>query len=103
MPIPRAPKPSRKPPPSLYRMLSVGPQELVIIGVLLLLLVVLGSSKFSSTAREVGQFLGGARRTVEDAKSALIPDEFDEARRAIKDFKSEALHGAEQDKRRRNA
>lgn len=87
-------------------MLSVGPQELVIVVVLLLLLIVLGSSKFSSTAREVGQFLGGARRTVEDAKSELIPDEVEEARRAIKGFKAEALHGAEQDeqdKRRHNA
>ena len=33
--IPRTSKPSRKPPPSEYRMLGVGPQELVIVGVLL--------------------------------------------------------------------
>jgi Sec-independent protein translocase protein TatA len=82
-------------------MISVGPQELAIVGVLLLLLVVFSSSKFANTAREVGQFLGGARRTVEDAKSELIPEEVDDARRAIKNFKTEALYGAEQDKRRR--
>jgi hypothetical protein len=33
--IPRTSKPSVKPPPSEYRMLGVGPQELVIVGVLL--------------------------------------------------------------------
>jgi Sec-independent protein translocase protein TatA len=82
-------------------MLSVGPQELVILGVLLLLLFVLGSSKFSSTAREVGQFLGGARRTVEDAKSELVPEEVKEAQDAIKDLRSEALYGAQRDKQRR--
>jgi Sec-independent protein translocase protein TatA len=84
-------------------MLGVGPQELMILGVLLLLLVVFGSSKFSNAAREVGQFVGGARRTVEEAKSELVPDEVEEARRAIKDFHSEAIHGGEQDKRRRKA
>jgi Sec-independent protein translocase protein TatA len=80
-------------------MLSVGPQELLIVGVLLLLLVVFGSGKFANTAREVGQFIGGAKRTVEDAKSELVPEEVDQARRAIKDFKSEALYGAERDER----
>jgi Sec-independent protein translocase protein TatA len=84
-------------------MISVGPQELVIVGVLLLVLVVFGSGKFASAAREVGQFIGGAKRTVEEVKSELIPEEVDEARRAIKDFKTEALYGAEQDKRRRKA
>ncbi len=84
-------------------MLSVGPQELLIVGVLLLLLVVFGSNAFVNTAREVGQFLGGARRTGDDVKSELIPEEVDETRRAIKDFKTEALYGAEQDKRRRKA
>jgi Sec-independent protein translocase protein TatA len=79
-------------------MLGVGPQELMILGVLLLLLIVFGSDTFVNTARGVGKFLGGARRTVEDAKAELVPDEVEEARRAIKDFKDEALHGAEQDK-----
>jgi Sec-independent protein translocase protein TatA len=84
-------------------MLSVSPQGLVIVEVLLLFLVVLGSSKLASMAREVVHFLGGARRTVEDVKSELIPEEIGEARRAIKDSKTEALYGAEQDKRRRKA
>ena len=82
-------------------MLSVGPQEFVILGVLILFLIVFGSAKFSSTARDLGQLLGGTKRTVEEAKSDLIPDEVKEARAAIKDLKSEALHGAEHDTRRR--
>jgi Sec-independent protein translocase protein TatA len=81
-------------------MLSVGPQELVILGVLLLFLIVFGSAKFSSTARDLGQLLGGTKRTVEEAKSDLIPEEVEHAREAMKDLKSEALYGAQQDKRR---
>jgi Sec-independent protein translocase protein TatA len=56
-------------------MLSVGPQEFVILGVLLLLLIVFGSAKFSSTARDLGHLLGSTKRTVEEAKSDLIPGE----------------------------
>jgi Sec-independent protein translocase protein TatA len=81
-------------------MLSVGPQELGVLGGLLLLLIVFGSSRFSSTARDVGQLLGGTKRTVEDVKSDLIPEEVDQARKAIKDLKAEALYGADQDKQR---
>jgi Sec-independent protein translocase protein TatA len=82
-------------------VISVGPQELAIFGVLLLLLIVFGSAKFSSTARNVGQIIGGTKRTVEEAKSDLIPEEVKEARDALKDLKSEALYGAQQDKERR--
>ena len=65
------------------------------------MLIVFGSSRFSSTARDLGQLLGGTKRTVEEAKSDLIPEEVKEAQDAIKDFKSEALYGAQQDKQRR--
>jgi Sec-independent protein translocase protein TatA len=82
-------------------MLSVGPQELAVLGVLLLFLIVFGSTKFSRTARQVGHLFGGTKRTVEEAKSDLIPEEVDHARKAIKDLKSEALYGAHKDKRRR--
>ena len=82
-------------------MLSVGPQELAVLGVLILFLIVFGSAKFSRTARDLGQLLGGTKRTVEEAKSDLIPEEVKEARDAIKDLKSEALYGAKQDKQRR--
>jgi Sec-independent protein translocase protein TatA len=82
-------------------MLSVGPQEFVILGVLILFLIVFGSAKFSSTARDLGQLLGGTKRTVEEAKSDLIPEEVAEARKALKDLKAEALYRADQDKQRR--
>jgi Sec-independent protein translocase protein TatA len=82
-------------------MLSVDSQEVAVLGGLLLLLVVFGSAKFSSTARDLGQRLGGTKRTVEDVKSDLIPEEVAEARTAIKDLKAEALYGADQDKQRR--
>jgi Sec-independent protein translocase protein TatA len=82
-------------------MLSIGPQELAVFGVVLLFLIVFGSSKFSSTARNIGQILGGTKRSVEEAKSDLIPEEIKEARDTIKDLKTDALHGAERDKGRR--
>jgi Sec-independent protein translocase protein TatA len=69
----------------------------VILGALLLFLVIFGSGKFSSAARDLGQLLGGAKRTVEDVKSELIPEEANEARRAIDDFKTELGSGAERD------
>jgi Sec-independent protein translocase protein TatA len=79
-------------------MLSVGPHELAVLGVLLLFVIVFGSAKFSSTARDLGKLLGGTKRTVEEAKSDLIPEEVNEAREAIKDLKSDALYGAQRDK-----
>jgi Sec-independent protein translocase protein TatA len=82
-------------------MLSVGPQEAAVLGVLLLFLIVFGSAKFSSTARDLGQLLGGTKRTVEETKSDLIPEEVDQARKAIKNLKAEALYDAQQDKQRR--
>ena len=81
-------------------MLSIGPQELAVVGVVLLFLILFGSEKFSSTARDLGQLLGGTKRTVEEAKSDLMPEEIKEARDTIKDLKTEALDGAEQDTRR---
>jgi Sec-independent protein translocase protein TatA len=82
-------------------MLSIGPQELAVFGVVLLFLIVFGSAKFSRTARNLGHLFGGTKRTVEEAKADLIPEEVKEARNTIKDFKTDALHGAERDKGRR--
>ena len=82
-------------------MISVGPQELAVLGGLLLFLLVFGSAKFSSTARDLGHLLGGTKRTVEEAKSDLIPEEVKEARDALKDIKTEALYGAQREKQRR--
>jgi len=82
-------------------MLSVGPQELAVFGVVLLFLIIFGSDKFSSTARNVGQILGGTKHTVEEAKADVIPEEVKEAKDTIKDLKTDALHGTERDKQRR--
>jgi Sec-independent protein translocase protein TatA len=81
-------------------MLSVGPQELVVLGGLLLFLIVFGSATFSRTAHDLGQLLGGTKRTVEEVKSDLIPEDVKEARDAIKDFKTEAHYRAQQGKQR---
>ena len=64
-------------------------------------MIVFGSAKFSSTARNLGQLLGGTKRTVEEAKSDLIPEQVKEARDALKDIKTEALYGAQREKQRR--
>ena len=64
-------------------------------------MLVFGSAKFSSTARNLGHLLGGTKRTVEDAKSDLIPEQVKEARDALKDIKTEALYGAQREKQRR--
>ena len=83
-------------------MLGIGPQELAVVGVVLLFLIAFGSEKFSSTARNLGQLIGGTKRTVEEAKSDLIPDEIKEAKDTIKDFKkSDTLDGAQRYKDRR--
>jgi Sec-independent protein translocase protein TatA len=82
-------------------MLSIGPQELAVVGVVLLFLILFGSEKFSRTARDLGQLIGGTKRTVKEAKSDLIPEEIEEAKDTIKKIKTEALHAAERDKGRR--
>ena len=68
-------------------MFGVGPQELLIIG--LLFLVVFGPARATSMARDFGRFVSGAQRTVEDFKDELVPEEVDEARQEVKEFKKE--------------
>jgi TatA/E family protein of Tat protein translocase len=66
-------------------MFGIGPQELIIIG--LLVLVVFGPSRAAGMARDLGRFISEARSSVEEFKDELVPDEVDEARHAIKDLK----------------
>ncbi len=68
-------------------MFGIGPQELLIIG--LLILVVFGPSKAAGMARDLGRFVNGASRTVEEFKSELASEEIEEARRSVEEFKSE--------------
>ena len=50
-------------------MFGIGPQEIVIIG--LLALVVFGPGKLPSMARDLGRFVNEARRPLDELKSEL--------------------------------
>jgi sec-independent protein translocase protein TatB len=52
---------------------GVGAPEMVVIG--LLLLVVFGPSKLPDMARDLGQFVNEARRSVEEFKKDLVSEE----------------------------
>ena len=69
-------------------MFGVGPQELLLIG--LLFLVIFGPGKAVSVARDLGRFVNEASGSVDDFKSELISvEEVKEARRTVDEFKSE--------------
>jgi Tat protein translocase TatB subunit len=50
-------------------MFGIGGQEIVIIG--LLFLVIFGPSKLPQMARDLGRFVGEARRSVDEFKDEL--------------------------------
>ncbi len=50
-------------------MFGVGPQEIVIIGVLFLL--IFGPSKLPTMARDLGKFVNQARRSIDEFKSEI--------------------------------
>jgi sec-independent protein translocase protein TatB len=50
-------------------MFGVGPQELVIIG--LIVLVIFGPSSLPKMAKDMGRFVAEARRAVEDFKDEI--------------------------------
>ncbi|ABG04934.1 sec-independent translocation protein mttA/Hcf106 [Rubrobacter xylanophilus DSM 9941] len=50
-------------------MFGVGPQEIVIIG--LLVLIIFGPSKLPQMARDFGRFVGEARRSIDEFKEEL--------------------------------
>jgi sec-independent protein translocase protein TatB len=69
-------------------MFGIGPQELVIIG--LLILLVFGPGKVAGMARDLGRFVNGAQNTVDDFKSEILDsEEVKEARRSVGEVKSE--------------
>ncbi|MEW6636896.1 MAG: twin-arginine translocase TatA/TatE family subunit [Actinomycetota bacterium] len=57
-------------------MFGVGPQELVIIG--LLFLIIFGPNKLPQMARDLGRFVAEARRSVDEFKAELTAYEEDE-------------------------
>ena len=50
-------------------MFGVGPQELVIIG--LIVLVIFGPSSLPKMAKDMGRFVAEARRAIEDFKEEI--------------------------------
>lgn len=65
-------------------MFGVGPQELVIIG--LLFLVIFGPGKLPQMARDLGHFMNEARRSIDEFKEELTAsyDEEEEDRKPKK-------------------
>lgn len=55
-------------------MFGIGMQEMVIIGVILL--IVFGPSKLPHMVRDVGRFVGEARRAVDDFKRDIASEDF---------------------------
>ena len=93
-------------------MFGVGPQELIIIG--LICLIVFGPSKLTSMARDLGRFASEARRSVDEFKDEIMSEEVNEARedlrearrsarRTLNEFKSEVNLGEDRDDRSRRA
>jgi len=68
---------------------GIGPQELVVIG--LLFLVIFGASKLPSMAREAGRLTTESRRYVDELRSELVSEEIKEARREVEEVKNELL------------
>jgi sec-independent protein translocase protein TatB len=62
-------------------MFGIGGQEIVIIG--LLFLVIFGPSKLPQMARDLGRFVGEARRSIDEFKDELTAasDEDDQEKR----------------------
>ena len=58
---------------------GIGGQKIIIIT--LLLLVLFGPSKLSQMARDLGRFVNEARRSVDEFKNELVPDDDEEDRR----------------------
>ena len=54
-------------------MFGIGPEEMVVIG--LLFLVLLGPSKTASMARDLGRFVKEAQHSVEEFKAELLSEE----------------------------
>jgi Sec-independent protein translocase protein TatA len=73
---------------------GIGPQEVLIIGFLVLL--VIGPRKFLDVTKDMGRFVSEARTYTDTLKDELTSEEVSEARREakkIKDELSEEVHG----------
>ena len=60
-------------------MFGIGPEEVVVIG--LLFLVLFGPSKTTSIARDLGRFVKEARHSIDEFKADLLSEEQRDDRR----------------------
>jgi sec-independent protein translocase protein TatB len=65
-------------------MLGVGPQEMLIIG--LIFLVIFGPGSLPKMARDVGRFVSEARRAIDDFKEEITAAGEDEDEEKEKDL-----------------
>jgi sec-independent protein translocase protein TatB len=65
-------------------MLGVGPQEMLIIG--LIFLVIFGPGSLPKMARDVGRFVSEARRAIDDFKEEITAAGEDEDEKKEKDL-----------------
>jgi len=65
-------------------MFGIGGQEIVIIG--LLFLVIFGPSKLPQMARDLGRFVGEARRSIDEFKEELTAQADDDDEKKDRDL-----------------
>ena len=67
-------------------MFGVGPQEIVIIA--LLVLVIFGPNALPKMARDLGRFVSEARRSIDEFKEELtaVPDEDEDRKNGERDL-----------------
>jgi sec-independent protein translocase protein TatB len=74
-------------------MFGIGPQELVVVA--LLVLIVFGPRKLPQIARDLGHFVREAQRSINEFREELDSEEVDEARRGAKARKKEGVPSKE--------
>jgi sec-independent protein translocase protein TatB len=70
-------------------MFGIGPQELVIVA--LIALVVLGPRRLPQMARDLGSFVREARSSLDEFREELDSEEVDEVRRGAEARKKEGV------------
>ena len=75
-------------------MFGIGPQELLLIG--LLVLLIFGPAKASGLARDLGRFVSGAQRSVYDLKSEFYSEEVKEVQHTVEEFRDKTRCSVEE-------
>lgn len=69
-------------------MFGIGGQEIVLIG--LLFLIIFGPSKLPQMARDIGRFVGEARRSIDEFKDELTASDDEDREREERERKQRA-------------